>query len=34
MKNTHFRVEDVFSDVFGKEGIPLEKITELNNFLA
>ena len=34
MKNTSFRVEDVFGKVISEDSIPLEQITKLNNFLA
>ena len=34
MKNTSFRVKDVFNDVISKETISPEQITKLNNFLA
>ena len=34
MKNTSFRVEDVFGDVISKDSISPEQITEPNNFLA
>ena len=34
MKNTSFRVEDVFGDVISKNSISPEQITKLNNFLA
>ena len=34
MKNTSFRVEDVFGDVISKDGISPEQITKLNKFLA
>ena len=34
MKNTSFKVEDVFSDVVSKDTISPEQITKLNNFLA
>ena len=34
MKNTQFKVEDVFGDVISKDSISLEQITKLNNFLA
>ena len=34
MKNTQFKVEDVFSDVISKDTISTEQITKLNNFLA
>ena len=34
MKNTQFRVEDVFANVKGKDSISPEQITKLNNFLA
>ena len=34
MKNTSFRVEDVFDDVICKDSISPEQITKLNNFLA
>ena len=34
MKNTSFKVEDIFSDVISKDTISAEQITKLNNFLA
>ena len=34
MKNTHFKVEDVFGDVISKDNFSQEQITKLNNFLA
>ena len=34
MKNTSFRVEDVFGDVLSKDNFSQEQITKLNNFLA
>ena len=34
MKNTQFRVEDVFGDVISKDNFSQEQITKLNNFLA
>ena len=34
MKNTQFKVEDVFGDVICKDNISQEQITKLNNFLA
>ena len=34
MKNTQFKVEDVFSDIKSKDSISPEQITKLNNFLA
>ena len=34
MKNTSFKVEDVFGDVISKDSISPEQITKLNNFLA
>ena len=34
MKNTSFRVEDVFGNVISKDSISPEHITELNDFLA
>ena len=34
MKNTQFKVEDVFTDVISKNTIYTEQITKLNNFLA
>ena len=34
MKNTAFRVEDVFNDIIHKDTISPEQITKLNNFLA
>ena len=34
MRNTSFKVEDVFGDVISKDSISPEQITKLNNFLA
>ena len=34
MKNTSFKVEDVFNDIILKDTISQEQITKLNNFLA
>ena len=34
MKNTSFKVEDIFTDVISKDTISPEQITKLNNFLA
>ena len=34
MKNTSFRVEDVFSNIISKDNFSQEQITKLNNFLA
>ena len=34
MKNTQFKVEDVFGDVISKDSISPEQITKLNTFLA
>ena len=34
MKNTSFKVEDVFGEVISKDIFIEEKITKLNNFLA
>ena len=34
MKNTQFKVEDVFGNVISKDSISPEQITKLNNFLA
>ena len=34
MKNTSFRVEDVFGDVLSKDNFSQEQITKLNIFLA
>ena len=34
MKNTQFKVEDIFSDVISKDTISTEQITKLNNFFA
>ena len=34
MKNTQFKVEDVFGDVISKDNFSQETITKLNNFLA
>ena len=32
MKNTQFKVEDIFSDVVSKDSVSPEQITKLNNF--
>ena len=34
MKNTSFKVEDIFTDVISKDTISTEQITKLNNFSA
>ena len=34
MKNTSFKVEDIFNDVLKKDTISQEQINKLNNFLA
>ena len=34
MKNTSFKVEDVFGDVISKDNFSQEQIIKLNNFLA
>ena len=34
MKNTSFKVEDVFRNVISKDNFSQEQITKLNNFLA
>ena len=34
MKNTRFRVEDIFNEVINKDTISQEQIIKLNNFLA
>ena len=34
MKNTSFKVEEVFNDIIHKDIISQEQITKLNNFLA
>ena len=34
LKNTSFKVEDVFNDIIHKDTISPEQITKLNNFLA
>ena len=34
MKNTQFKVEDVFGDVISKDSISPEETTKLNKFLA
>ena len=34
MKNTQFKVEDIFTDVIPKDTVSAEQITKLNNFLA
>ena len=33
MKNTSFKVEDVFGDIMSKDSFSQEQITKLNNFL-
>ena len=34
LKNTEFKVEDVFSNIISKDNFRQEQITKLNNFLA
>ena len=34
MKNTSFKVEDIFSDAISKDSVLPEKITKLKNFVA
>ena len=34
MKNTNFKIEDVFGDVISKDNFSQEQLTKLNNFLA
>ena len=34
MRNTSFKVEDVFGDILSKDNFSQEQITKLNNFLA
>ena len=34
MKNTQFKVEDIFGDVISKDNFSPEQITKINNFLA
>ena len=34
MKNTSFKVEDVFGDVISKDNFSQERITKFNKFLA
>ena len=34
MKNTSFKVEDVFGDVLSRDNFSQEQITKLNYFLA
>ena len=34
MKNTQFKVEDVFADVISKDNFSQEQKTKLNNFSA
>ena len=34
MKNTSYKVEDVFGDVISKDNFSQEQITKLDNFLA
>ena len=34
MKNTQFKVEDVFGDVISKDNFSQKQIIKLNNFLA
>ena len=34
MKNTQFKVDDVFGDVISKDNFSQEQITKLNVFLA
>ena len=34
MRNTQFKVEDIFNEVINKNTISQEQIVKLNNFLA
>ena len=34
LKNTSFKVEDVFGDIIKKESFSQEQLTKVNNFLA
>ena len=34
MKNTQFKVDDIFGDIISKDTISPEQMTKLNNFLA
>ena len=34
MKNTQFKVEDIFGDVISKDSISPEQITKITSFLA
>ena len=34
MKNTQFKVADIFTDVISKDTISTEQITKLNNFFS
>ena len=34
MKNTQFKVEDVFGDVISRDNFSQEQVTNLNNFLG
>ena len=34
MKNTQFKIEDIFTDVISKDTISPEQLTKLNNFSA
>ena len=34
MKNTQFKVEDVFGDAISKDTISTEQVSKLNNFIA
>ena len=34
MRNTQFKVEDIFNDVINKDTIPQEQTIKRNNFLA
>ena len=34
LKNTSFKVEDVFGDIISKDNFSQEQITKLNNFLV
>ena len=34
MKNTQFKVEDVFGDVISKDNFSQEQVPKFNNFLA
>ena len=34
MKNTQFKVEDVYGDIISKDNFSQEQVVRLNNFLA